>query len=1754
MLPLGAHHGARRTVLVLLQLLVFVTYIFGPTSTFAEDPSPDPSPTETSAPEPSTEPEPTVAPEPSAEPTAPPDPSDPPAPSSDPDPTPQPSTPEPSVEPTAEPEPSAEPSSAPSANTVSYVITYAAGTSEARQLEIIADAGATDVSSIPQLTMRSILLSESTYADQLAALRANADVARVDLDRTREVGAEPSDLAFPEQWALSQVGWTDLFGTVSIGGTSTVAVLDTGVDASHPDLDGVVLSGTSVLDGGNGRSDPNGHGTWMAGIVAAETDNGIGVAGTAYAGVSILPVTVLDADGLGQDSDIIAGVVYAADAGADVILMSFSNPGYSSALQAAIDYAWASGAVLVAAAGNDGSTTNSFPAGDRGVIGVASTDTTDALAASSNSGASVFLAAPGEGIATTSLAGTLATISGTSASAALVAGAAALLRANEPGLANGVVVNRLAATADLLNGATVGNGRLNLLRAMADGSLDAIQPAGSAPIGDGGPLVGPYVLAANNDADIAPAYHPGTPVTVPATSPASVTFSTLYEATGDPIGSIRITLPSGTVPVSIAGHASSTGTLNAPTISGQIVSATTSGGIVPIGGWVRIDITATVPASSTASWDLHTWTAANFTGPNNEQQGDQPAVLIGLPNPATATSTFVNGAGVPTVPILKPGVSATLTLKITQTGGGNNDLKYTAIALPTCFSQPTLASVSHVVRNSTGGVVTGYTTTEVIDNFIRLANGQVPLNGSNTITFTTTPSVSCAAAVLTFPVSISSNQTNPASTNNQIVTIFPGPQAGAAIGNADLSITKTDSPDPVLVSSALQYTLSVANAGPAAATAITVSDPLPTGTTFLSTTGTGAGWTCVTPAIGGTGTVSCTRASLAPSTTAPNIVINVTSPAVSGTISNTATVSSPHDDTPSNNSDTVETTVVNEADVSVTKNDGVASVTAGSPTDHTYTITVSNAGPGDATGVTLSDTWPTGFTRGTVTPPGDDTCDTTTSTTDFTCDLGTIEAGENKVVTVSYTVPADTTASPQVNSVSVGSELPDPDESNNTATDSNTVATSADLWITKSDSADPVTAGEYLTYTIMVSNAGPSDAAGVDLTDVLPDELSNATFCEGALCDAAAGDAWTGSLDLGTIPSGGSTTVRIRAQVDSDTPAGEDVISNTASVASDTDDPDETNNSATALTDVDTSADVSIVKSGPATVIAGQSITYTLTVHNDGPSDAQAVLVSDALPAELTGELFCTYSAPDTDCDAEDAWTGSTTLATLAADATIKIKITADVPANVADGTELSNFATADSTTDDDDETNNTSNTVVTEVQTLADLKVSKTATATASGGDQLTYTVSVENLGPSDNAGFTVVDALPAGTTFVSASSGCVHSAGTVTCTSAGLAAGSTVTWTITVATTYPMAPGTLTNTATIGTNETDDDNAANDSASASTQIVPRRIDSTSTMTNSAFQLKEDLGPWTITDFEILMNNKNVINATNPGQFYYHQRAVNTFPGPTTFEFRLNWPADFETQTTGGQPLHVYVRLATDSPDTWRDWSSNLTNRCATQTQNACSGADGTVNVHNVPAGATVWVTAHLDYGKKGDTVASTFTQRPILYGPFQSDIVIRDQATGILVGESSSNTSIWGRGKKVTFVYGQLTDRNTGDELANTWVRVEQGSNWAVAKTDSLGDYVLFDGQACTVTGGLEGGCNTAVWNFANGTVTVKIRIMGDGAAPSVGASYPTGYGTAGIFSAGKQLGATLTAPTAPEHTVAVAKNSAYQRDWRFTPPPVI
>ncbi len=399
-----------------------------------------------------------------------------------PDPAPASETPAPAPSPDPTPSPAPEASSP-------YLVAFTADTTPAERDTLLSDAGATDVSSIPQLRMASASLT----ASGVDALRADAGVVRVESDKVREVQGTPNDPAYADQWALPKIGWDSAYGTVDPAGSATVAVLDTGVDATE-DLSGNLVPGASMLDGVAGTGDPNGHGTAMASIVAAQTDNGVGVAGVGYSGVSVMPVKVLGADGTGQDSDIVAGVVYAADHRADVILMSFSNPGRSQALQAAADYAWSKGAVLVAATGNDGSTTATYPAGLAKVVGVSATNRSDELWSGSNSGDDTFLGAPGVQIATGSGSGA---VTGTSASAAVVAGVAALVRANDTAASNGVVVGRLARNADAAGtAAETGNGRVNLPRSLNDDSTDAVVPQGVA--GNGGPVVGPYVVAAKN--------------------------------------------------------------------------------------------------------------------------------------------------------------------------------------------------------------------------------------------------------------------------------------------------------------------------------------------------------------------------------------------------------------------------------------------------------------------------------------------------------------------------------------------------------------------------------------------------------------------------------------------------------------------------------------------------------------------------------------------------------------------------------------------------------------------------------------------------------------------------------------------------------------------------------------------------------------------------------------------------------------------------------------------------------------------------------------------------------------------------------------------------------------------------------------------------------------------------------------------------------------------------------------------------------
>lgn len=378
------------------------------------------------------------------------------------------------------------------------LVKLVAGLTADQQADVIARNGGNEVSQITALRLHVIEVPPAELDAAIASYEADAEVERVELNATRKADSEPVggwDPLYMDQWYLPQIDW-DL-PTLMPSGNAVVALLDTGVDATHPDLAGKVLPGTSILNGGSGTTDPSGHGTQMAGIIAAVTNNGEGGAGVAYAGVQVLPVTVLGADATGQDSDVIAGVIWAADNGADVILMAFSNPTKSGSLQDALDYAWGKGVVLVAATGNADSADPTFPAGHRGVMGISATTQVDSLAPGSNHGLATFLGAPGIDILTTGAGNRYVRVNGTSTSAAIVAGVAGFMKAADRSLSNGVIVGRLGRTADPAGTQDeTGNGRVNMARALTDTGTESVQPAGVE--GGGGPFEGPYVAAAKN--------------------------------------------------------------------------------------------------------------------------------------------------------------------------------------------------------------------------------------------------------------------------------------------------------------------------------------------------------------------------------------------------------------------------------------------------------------------------------------------------------------------------------------------------------------------------------------------------------------------------------------------------------------------------------------------------------------------------------------------------------------------------------------------------------------------------------------------------------------------------------------------------------------------------------------------------------------------------------------------------------------------------------------------------------------------------------------------------------------------------------------------------------------------------------------------------------------------------------------------------------------------------------------------------------
>ncbi|UCC64108.1 MAG: S8 family serine peptidase [Anaerolineae bacterium] len=308
----------------------------------------------------------------------------------------------------------------------------------------------------------------------------------------------PDDPSFNSQWGLHNVG--QVGGTVDAdidaphawayhtGAPSViVAIVDSGVDMDHPEFNGRLKAGWDYVNDDSDPDDDNGHGTHVAGIAAATGNNGVGVAGVAWQ-VQIMPVKVLDSDGSGWYSDMISGINYAVTHGAKVINMSLGGTSPSQAMQDAVNNAYQSGVLVVAAVGNCGDwnyIANGcsyqdqplYPAAGDNALAVASTTRWDAQSSFSNQGAYVDIAAPGSAIYSTYMGSSYDSMSGTSMATPFVAGLAGLVYSRYPDYSPDQVAQAIVHNADDLGTSDrddqFGCGRINAYRSLAHGALSS---------------------------------------------------------------------------------------------------------------------------------------------------------------------------------------------------------------------------------------------------------------------------------------------------------------------------------------------------------------------------------------------------------------------------------------------------------------------------------------------------------------------------------------------------------------------------------------------------------------------------------------------------------------------------------------------------------------------------------------------------------------------------------------------------------------------------------------------------------------------------------------------------------------------------------------------------------------------------------------------------------------------------------------------------------------------------------------------------------------------------------------------------------------------------------------------------------------------------------------------------------------------------------------------------------------------------------
>jgi uncharacterized repeat protein (TIGR01451 family) len=711
------------------------------------------------------------------------------------------------------------------------------------------------------------------------------------------------------------------------------------------------------------------------------------------------------------------------------------------------------------------------------------------------------------------------------------------------------------------------------------------------------------------------------------------------------------------------------------------------------------------------------------------------------------------------------------------------------------------------------------------------AGGTIGVNAATTISFRVTLDAAAAGTTVSNQASLAYT----AQTLNLPFTYVTNPAPTDVVANADLALSKTTSPDPVIAGQQATSTITVHNNGPNAAENVHVRDVLPANVTFVSATPSTGSCTQAS------GTVDCALGTLANGATATvTVAVQVVASSTDATLTDVASATTDTiDPNPQDNTAGSTVGVATSADLVITKTANTASVAPGQSV--TFPITVQNNGPSDAQSVTVTDSFdPSEFSFGSL--DRTDVC--TAGSAGISCALPSLGADATFTVNLTLIVPPGFAGTSASNTATVTAATPDPNTGNDSATAAIVVSPpQADVAVTKTAEPTTVIAGERVTYTLELSNAsGPSDASGVVLTDALPAGLT----ARSAVTDL--GSCKLGppvSCDVGTLFVGATATVTITADTSPDAPIG--TVTNDASVTAASIDPDPSNNTGSATTTVTGEADLDVIKTGTP-IVPGTNVTYTVTVGNAGPSTARGMTVTDALPGAFG---FVSATPSQGTCAPPSGATLSCTLGDVAIGTSPTVTIVLSVPAAFT-GDALDTATVASSTPDPDASDNTASFNSSTNPQ--ADISISKSAPIVVDAGATIPYELVVANAGPSAAANVAVSDVLPAGLTFVSVTTdqGTCTGGATVTCTIGTVLSGTPVHVSIVARVDAATDSGTrVANTATVTTTTADPTDSNNGATATTTVDTAADVTVTKTLTTPS-----PLAPGQILDFQVEVHN----------------------------------------------------------------------------------------------------------------------------------------------------------------------------------------------------------------------------------------------------------------------------------------------------------